>query len=429
MTSTRLAKLRDRLATSLWIAPTLAAALAVAGGYVLLRLERQLEYQGDTWFLFGGSSASARELMSTIASSMITFTALVFSITILVLQLASGQFSPRVLRTFLQDRTTKLALATFVGTFVYALALIPRIRGESEHVSRFVPELSVFGGFVLVLLSVGVFIHYLHHMANAIRAVTIIKHISADTRDQLEIMYPDTVLDSAPAPLPLPPGPPRAVIAHVERGGILSQVDEEGLVELACRSRLAIELIPMHGDFVPCGAPLFQVWGDATIDADELRRTVVIDIERTTGQDPLFGFRQLVDIAERALSTGINDPSTAVQVLDEIHDLLRLIATRQLPSPQRVDETGELRLILPRPDWTTFVRAGLDEIRHHGRGSLQVARRIRELIEDCRTVTTGARRSILDEELGLVDESIQRDIPSPTDRQIARRSSRLHGQA
>jgi uncharacterized membrane protein len=118
------------------------------------------------------------------------------------------------------------------------------------------------------------------------------------------------------------------------------------------------------------------------VTLDELREHVVVGTERTPHQDPAFGFRQLVDVAERALSPGINDPTTAVQALDQIHDLLRSLCTRAIPAGSRMDDSGQLRLILPRPHWESFVRLGLDEIREYGEGSIQIARRLRVILED-----------------------------------------------
>lgn len=414
-------KLLEWLRTRLWLAPAVTAVLAFAGEKALVAFDRSIDPQREAWFLFAGAAESARELLSTIASSMMTFIGLVFSITILVLQLASSQFSPRVLRTFLGDRGTQLAMGSFVGTFVFSMALLPDVRSPSELGPAFVPALSIYVAFALVLFSVGVFIHYIDHMAQAIRVTTIIKRVAAETHRVIRRMDPGGALEGSAEPVTPPGGPPSLIVHHEDRGGVLCGVDEDALMKLARETSTVVALVPMPGEFVPNGAPLVRIWGPTSgLDRGALRAALSLGDERTPYQDPAFGFRQLVDIAERALSPGINDPSTAVQALDEIHDLLRALALRQLPSQQRVDPEGALRLILPQPSWPAFVGLALDEIRHYGAGSIQVARRIRVLIEDCLSVAPPERRPCLEEQRRLLDEATRRELP-PADRALTRR--------
>lgn len=397
-----LSRLRQRLRARLWFWPGIAAIVAFVAARVLAGVDRMIGWQRDTWYLFGGSAESARALLSTVSSSMMTFTGLVFSITILVLQLASAQFSPRVLRTFLEDRNSQLAMAAFVGTFVYALALLPVVRGSEQEAAAFVPGLALFVAFALVLFSVGVFVRYIDHMAHSIRAVSLIKRVSADARGAIETMYPDE-LPGDPEHDVGKPSAPAETLAHAGRAGVLAAVDENALMAAACAADSVVALIPSPGDFVPHGAPLARIWGGDEQLIAAIRAAVSIESERTAHQDPSFGFRQLVDIAERALSPGVNDPSTAVQVLDELHDLLRWLATRSFPSPYGCDPQGRLRVILPRPDWDAYVNLALDEILHYGAGSLQIGARVRRLLADCRTVAPPARRGALDRQLARLD--------------------------
>jgi uncharacterized membrane protein len=165
----------------------------------------------------------------------------------------------------------------------------------------------------------------------------------------------------------------------------------------------------MMGDFVPHGGTLFEVWGDATsLDVKGLLEALTIGPERTLQQDTAFGFRQRVDIAERALSPGINDPTTAVQAIDQLHDLLRRLARRRFPSPYRMDEDGALRLLCPRPDWNAHLRLALDEVRQYGEGSIQVTRRLRFLLEDLLRVAPAFRRGELERQLALLEASAER---------------------
>jgi uncharacterized membrane protein len=399
-------RLLDRLRAQLWFIPGLAASGAFVLARTLVHLDRGVIARHDTWFLFQGTPAAARELVSTIASATMTFTGLVFSITVLVLQLASAQFSPRVLRTFLEDRHTHVAMAVFVGTFVFAMSLLLSIRGSTEHVELFVPALSVFVAFLLVLASVGVFIHYIHHIAHSVRAVTIIRRVADETRRAIDEMFPNTGVDAPPVEVPRRARERPATVMFRGRAGHLAYVAEQSLLELAEAHDALIEVLPRVGDFVLSEAPVIRHW---PADRRELARAVealVIEPERTGHQDPGFGFRQLVDIAARALSPGINDPSTAVQVLDELHELLRHLAGRAFPSPVRANAAGTPRLILPRPPWDDFVHLALEEVRQYGAGSSQVMNRLRALLDDCLAFVPPDRAPPLAEQRGLLQAAV-----------------------
>jgi uncharacterized membrane protein len=417
------AHLRMQLRTSLWTTPALAVIAAVVLARALERVDRRIEQDREAWYLFGGGVESARELLSTIASSLLTFTGLVFSITILVLQLASSQYSSRVILTFLEDRFTRFSMGVFVGSFIYAMVLLPELRAGTNDRPEFVPAFSVFVAFLLVLLSVGVFVHYIHHMAHAIRAVHVVFRVAEETRKAMEAMFPGSATHEPSREVPQPREPPDQEFPHDRPPGVIASVDEHALVELASAHGVVIALVPKVGDFVPRGAALFRVWGRSRLQLEELRETVVVTKERTPHQDMPFGFRQLVDVAERALSPGINDPTTAVQALDQIHDLLRTLAPRPFPSPTLLDARGQLRLVVHRPTWEGLVRLGLDEIREYGEGSLQVSRRLRAVLEDLLTVTPADRRGVLEEQLRLLRTSNERGFQSKTERQLAETSS------
>lgn len=422
MTSFSLSQLRERARTSLWLAPGLAAAAAVVVAKVLPRVEGDLHGDRGAWYLFSGQAASARELVSTIASSMMTFTGLVFSITILVLQLASSQFSPRVLRTFLEDGATRWAMAAFIGTFVYAMALLPEIHDAGAAGGERVPALAIFIAFALVLVSVAVFIRYIDAMAHSIRAVHVVHRVARDAAAAIDHLYPEGAGGDPEVAPRLPKMPPSQAVHNDGKAGVLAAVDEERLVALACRTDAVIALGPELGDFVVRDGVLFRVWSRSPVDSDELRRCIALAEERTPHQDPAFGLRQLVDVAERALSPGVNDPTTAVQALDQIHDLLRSLANRRFPSECRVDTEGELRVVLPRPGWDALVRLAFDEIRQYGKGSIQVLRRMRAVLVDLRELAPPLRRTVLDIELRELD-AVAGELGSPADQKLAMTAS------
>lgn len=411
-------QVRESAKTSLWILPGAAAATAVLLAKTLPIVEAAVPHGDSAWYLFPGQPDSARELLSTIASAMMTFTGLVFSITILVLQLASSQFSPRVLHAFLSDRSTRIAMASFVGTFVYSLALLPEVRGADAAGGERVPAFSVFFAFVLVLVSVGVFVRYIHRMAHSIRAVDVLRRVAEEATKCLDVLYPESPDGELPAPsmtFERPSAPPDQVVSCRRSGGVLAAVDEEALVEAARECGAIIEVVPSLGDFVVRGGPLLRVWCSARVEPDRMAAHVVIADERTAQQDPAFAFRQLVDIAIRALSPGTNDPTTAVQAINRIHDLLAALANRSFPTTCMLDASGEPRLFLTRPDWDELVHLAFDEIRHYGGESIQVVRRVRAALDDLAEICPPERRSALELQRRALDDTA-RSFTSSGDR-------------
>jgi uncharacterized membrane protein len=202
--------------------------------------------------------------------------------------------------------------------------------------------------------------------------------------------------------------------------------DEDDLVEIARSSGAQLRLVRRVGDYVPSHAPVVEVWAvDDTytpVATQAVLRRIGGGIERTMAQDPLFGFRQLVDIAEKALSPAVNDPTTAVQAIDRMHDLLRRIATRPQPTGTHVDAAGTVRLVVPVPAWYDVVGLACDEIRHYGASSIQVARRLRAMFDDLLTVTTPERAVVVREQIELLDRVVDRAFDDPHDRATARRA-------
>jgi len=338
--------LQDRLRQAFWLVPAICLIAVAALCLLLVQLDGSLQ-RGGGGIAFTGGPDSARSMLSSIASSMLTLTALVFSITMVVLQLTSSQFSPRVLRTFLRDRQTQATLGVFTATFVYALIALREVRGADGLADRFVPGITISVAFGLVLLSVGFFVAYIHHIANSIRLITIATRIRRETEAAIErVAAPDAVA------VPLPDtvvGATRTVASR--RSGVVVAVDTARLVRLCAQGDAWLRLVPRVGDYVPAGAPLMVVACSGRLDEDRLHAGVRFDLERDPHQDVAFGLRQLVDIAERALSPGVNDPTTAVQCLDQLHTLLRILGRCQLaPTPTTADTFA---LSYRRPHGTT----------------------------------------------------------------------------
>lgn len=406
----RIEQARAYLRSSLWFIPSLFVLIGFLTAEAALRIDRQIERDGG-WFLFGGGIESARAVVTTIATSMLTFTGLVFSVTMLVLQLASNQLSPRVMRTFLRDRANQVVLGVFIATFVYALLILRRITEVADG-EPFVPALSVWLAMVFVLISIGLFVYYIHHMAQSIRPVSVMAHVANETRDAIRRLYPEGVGEALPESLESPGGEATAIVLSPGPDGVLTGVDEERLLAAASKQGCVIVLEHAVGDFVRDRARLFRIYGpwDRSAEAD-LVASVAFGLERTMQQDAAFGFRQLVDIAERALSPGINDPTTAVQVIDHLHGLLGDLVARDIPSPNRKVD-GALAVVLPRPGWDTYVALACDEIRRAGESQMQIQRRLRAMLHDLLEVAPESRHGPMREQLRLLDMALERDFSS-----------------
>ncbi len=378
-----LERVRDELRSAFWLVPAACVVTAIGVAVGLVALDQALG-SVSPGVLFPGPPSGARSFLSSITQAMIAFTGLVFSITIVVLQLTSGQFSPRVLRAFVRDRAIQFALGVFISTFVYAIVVQRAVTGTDGH-HPFVPRIAVTGAFALVLASVALFIFYIHHVANMVRVATIVASLGAESRALLRCRYPA----SEPAAGPPPDLAPAARIIAAPRPGVLVSVNEKALTDLAERMSCVVVMAARVGDFLPEGAPLLRIHKDGAraedvpaIDEPRLLAAVAQDTERTMEQDLAFGFRQLVDIAERALSPAVNDPTTACQALDVLHDLLRRLAVRHLPSGRLHGADGSLRLVVPQYGFADFVDLAVREIWRYGSDAAQVPGRLSAMLAD-----------------------------------------------
>jgi len=413
----RIADLHEAVRTSLWFVPSVMVIVSIALGQTLVSIDRRVDPEDLPGWLFGGGAGAAREVLSTISSAMMQFTALVFSITIVVLQLASSQYSPRILRQFLRDRSGQFAMGIFVSTFTFTLIVLRSVRESLDNQESFIPGISVSFAIVLVLVSVGFFIHYINDIAQSIRVVKLVGGVAEETRGLIDKLYPESpeeaVVDKAP---------PEEVVDTIRawRPGTLTSVDVERAVKLAGDHDCCLVLRPRVGDFVCEDEEILEVRGPGPAPkASDIHALLGVNIERTMQQDVAFGFRQLVDIAERALSPSLNDPTTAVQCLDHIHDLLRRLAHRHFPNGNHVDDSGTLRLVTQVTAWEEYVSLGLDEIRLYSRNSIQVTRRISSLLQDLLEVAPEGRKPILERQMQLLESMVEQQIADAWDRDNA----------
>jgi uncharacterized membrane protein len=270
--------------------------------------------------------------------------------------------------------------------------------------------------------SLAAFLYFIDYSARLLRPVSIIHRVAEQGFEVLNLIYPAPLSKDEGGSLPHHPlGEPARIVAHSSSSAIVLALDVKSLVAQAKRADGIIELGARIGDFVSQRQPLFRLHGGAATVADhELRRTVAFGRERTIEQDPTFAFRVIVDIATKALSKAINDPTTAVLAIDQLHRLLRSVGRRQLGNDYIRDAEGRLRVVFPTPYWEDFVQLTCREIRIYGTENLQIARRLRAMIENLDAVLPETRRSALRLELELLDRMIERVYLLPEDAALAR---------
>jgi len=385
---------------SLWFVPVMCVLAGVGSSFVVLWIDGLFDYELVPRWLTGGPDA-ALAILSSIAASMVSLAALVLTITMVVVQLAMGQFSPRIVQTILKDKPSQLAIGVFVGTFAFAMIAMRDVVVGSSGSSGRVPGLAVIVAFVLVLVAIALLVIYVHHIGSALRVSALIELVGGDTRSLLDEYYP---------------GPGSAVddgVIPANRSGVVCYVETDRLVEIAAEADCVFELVPAFGEFVPAGSPLLRVVrGDPGHVRDAAAEEIVIGLERTLGQDVSYGLRMLVDIAERSLSDSpFVDPTTAVQAIDRLHDCLRQLARRPFPDGRYRDEHGDVRLVMRVMDWDAYVHLAFDEIREAGAGTPQVARRLRASLLDLWEYAPADRRAALEDQMEMLDQAVRARAP------------------
>jgi uncharacterized membrane protein len=368
------------------------------------------------WTLFGFGPDGARAVVVGLVGSVFTFVVFVFSILLVAVQIASANLTPRVIATILAHRPVRVCLGLMVFTFIYGLAVLARVEET-------VPQLPVAVVIAASLSSLVAFLYLIDHLARRLRPVSVLAEMGKSGALVIESIYPQLLAEhpEGAARLAPPEGAPRHVVRS-RAGGVVLAFDVTGLVAAARAADGVIELVPQVGDFVARDDPLFRVFGAPSLREEELHQSIALGAERTIEQDPAFPFRIIVDIASKALSPAINDPTTAVLALDQLHHLLRNVGTRRLDTGFLHDRDGRLRLVYRTPDWEDFVELALTEIRHFGAGSIQVARRLRALLVDLLVALPRARHAPLRSELQQLQRATTRAFGDPEDRARAERS-------
>jgi uncharacterized membrane protein len=360
---------------SFWLIPGVGLLLAVLLGVAAVEAEGLVhaDLAGRWPRLFGAGAEGARGTLSAIASSMITVAGVVFSVTIVALSLAANAYSPRVLRTFMHDRTTQAAFGVFVGIFAYCLVVLRTIRAADDDGAAFVPSLAVFGALVLALVGVWVLVYFIHHVAVTIQVSSILERIAGETRKSIGALFPESLgegEDDAPAEAPVAEREWHALPAR--RSGYIQSVDAASLLAFARERGALLRMELGVGDFALESRPLASL-SAATheADADALDSIYALGAERSIYQDAAFGLRQIADVAVRALSPGVNDPSTAAMCADHLAALLVCLARRRMPERLRT-EGGELRVIACAPSFEGLAAVAFEPLLRHARGEPQV---------------------------------------------------------
>src|SRR5581483_2526965 len=407
-------RLRAFLKNSLWPQPLACMAAAFIATPLVRRFDR---FTG--WTLHADLD-NARALVAALSSALLTFIVFLFSWIIIALQIASASLTPRVIALVFNDLVTKMALSVFVFSYTFSLIGLAHL---GTPVGLCTGAVMAYGS----LACIAFFLILIDRAAKSLRPVSIMVLVANEGVRVVESVYPEPITIASAsrrrseADLPgTPGGEPIIVGAGRHTTGYLLAFDRDGLAELAQREGCTIELVPEVGDFIGPDDPLFRIHGDGHgIRHESLRETVAVGPERTLEQDPTFAFRVLVDLASKALSPAINDPTTAVLALDQIHRLMRVVGMRHLDIGQVRDPGGQLRLVYGTPDWEDYVSLAVIEIRQFGGQSIQITRRLRAMLEDLIHVLPERRSGPLREEVTILHRGLERSFKDPEDQSRA----------
>ncbi len=413
-----------RVRDSLWFAPSVAVVIATVMAVVIVQIPSPAsENQLVRLWLFGGGAEGARGMLSAIAGSLITVTGVVFSVTIVALQLASSQFTPRVLGSFVADRVNQVVLGVFIGTFTYTLLVLRTIKSDSLDRTAFVPHIAVTTALVLLLVSIGALIVYINHAAHAIQASVILHRETGRTLARLDVLFPAHVGRAAPVVADAADGAPipseASAFVLASASGYLQAVHADPLWALSGRDRpMPVTIgVELHvGTFVFEGKRLASVWPASILDeevASAVRAAFVLGPERTIEQDVELGLIVIADIALRALSPGINDPTTATQCVDRLTQILATLGTRPHPSVVRQSPDGSVRVHLRATSFARAVSIAFDQIRLYGASNPAIAHRLLDALGDLALIVPNPLHETLRHQVEAIRLEAMRSLADP----------------
>ncbi len=373
----------ERLAGSLWPVPTLFAVVALVVAVITVALDDSLEFHVANSRFLVGDTGTALTLTSVVATGMLAFLGIVFSTTLVAIQLAASQYSPRAVRVFVRSRLTKVSFGIFVATFVYSIVTLIAVRSAQGRNRGFTPVLSTTGVALLVVATLVAFLLFANGTARLLRVQYLVERIAEETRPALATAFParSDLSDAERPPAAITP-----LSIHAPDHGVIDAVDVHGLATVASAANGWIEVLRPIGSYIGTGSAIARLHTTDGSSSPATEAAVcdqfLLTNERSLLLDPGFGLRQLVDIAIRALSPAVNDPTTAVQVIDRIVDLLGQIIDRPDPTGWYVDAAGTARVHLPVDSFDELTTLGFAEIIRYGADSPQVVRRLRSAFDD-----------------------------------------------
>jgi uncharacterized membrane protein len=402
---------RSYLNSALWIVPLVALLLENVVIRVVFVLHQWLDW--IPWF--GTTVTGATEALNTVETLTTAFIVFTFGSLLIVIQVASGQLTPRLIATtLLRNNVIRFTVGLFTFSMMFAVGTGARFDTE-------VPKFAVTIAWVLGIASIAAFFFLIDYTARSLRPVSIVWRIGEDGIKVIENVYPEMSGTTQIAPTPVSVDANARTVSHLGRSAIVLAVNLKSLVLIAQRTNGLVELVPRVGDFVATGSPLFRLHGGAArIDDSKLRAQVAFGPERTIEQDSTFAVRVIVDIAIKALSPAINDPTTAVLAIDQLNRILRLVGARHLHDDVQHDSEGVPRLIFRTPNWEDFVALTFSEIRLYGAGNFQIARRLQAMIKNLLEILPVGRQPALQKELELLNRTLEGLYPFPEDLALAR---------
>jgi uncharacterized membrane protein len=403
-------QVRQSVRSSLWVVPIIAIPFAMFATRLAHWLDLRLQ-----WTLLGFGVKGAEALLQATVTAALSFLVFTFGSLLVALQVASGQMTPRIIATtLLRINVVRYTVGLFIFTFLFAI-------GVQNRMETNVHQLPLFVAALLSLLCFAAFLYLIDYASRLLRPISILTRVGNDGLDVIASVYPDLSLGPG-----MPPGQsqklgtPDRVIYHRDNSGIVLAANIKALRAAAEKTDGVIELVPQVGDFVAVDEPLFNLYGKAQgIDEAVLRTAIAFGSERTLEQDPTFAFRIVIDIAIKALSPAINDPTTAVLAIDQLHRMLRSVGRRSLRTDEILDGTGQLRVIFRTPNWEDFVHLAFSEIRAYGGNNLQIMRRMRAMIENLGQTLPSHRQDELRQQLSLLDRDAKRLFLYPEELALA----------
>jgi uncharacterized membrane protein len=401
---------RQRIAVSLWFVPTLFAAGAFLLAYLAVWLDAQIDEPVGARFGLVSDPSTAASFAGTIAAATLAFVAVVFATTLVAIQLAASQYSPRTVRVFIRSRVTRVTLGLFLATFVFAMVIVVSNRGSVASAKQFAPVLSVSLLLLLTLATVFGFVAYLHGVVRLMRVQYLLETIATEARRAIDLNFPplSAYLDADP---PVDHAEPRTVVQR-GRAGVITATHLYSLVELCRQHDCWLEVTVGVGEYVGRDTPLATIHGPGPTEGD-VARFFLIGGERSFHQDPAFGFRQLVDTAIRALSPAVNDPTTAVQAIDRISDLLVAVGSNPDPTGLRVDANGTVRVKRQLRNFEALLVLALTEIFRYGADAPQVVRRLHAVLDDLEHALPADRHPAVARQRELLHAAVATTMPPP----------------